>query len=146
MDAFFSEFSRFGRRMFILKDGVVSVSGRLNAKRFEESIPLDRIDHVERMSVWMPIHFLLPGVLACACGWGVYRMAKAEAVMDGPILVAFMFACIFSYHAVRGIPKVDVYRFIDRSGNVVFDLVRSRRQAAECDAFVEKLRGEEIGI
>lgn len=50
-----------------------------------------------------------------------------------------MFICTGLWAAVRGIPPVVFYEFLDLSGKSVLHVIRERKQAEECDAFVAAL-------
>jgi hypothetical protein len=136
----FIQYSRLGRVIFQLRDDFLDVACSRMGRLDERRIRLRTIDpDFQRLSRHGCLLIIVPGsvVLICAAAlWAILHqdaLPRELAVWPGEIM------CLALWAAIRGTPPFVFYLFRNHWGRPVVSIIRERRQAAECDAFVASL-------
>lgn len=138
----FIQSSRFGRVIFQIRDGFLYVSERNFRRNFAESrLDLRSLDpnYTPRI-IRLYALLIIPLVLALLCAvaiWGLFHQhfLPGEAMpffYQWPV-VGFVGSLIA---AIRGTRRVEYYEFSNQWGKPVLNIIRERKQSADCTAFI----------
>jgi hypothetical protein len=141
----FVQQSRLGNAIFQIRDGALHVSvSRFTGGFDEHRVDLRKLSpNYEPQSVRLNFALGLSGlflVLCCFALWGLYRQTviPLEAISYFTQWPVYGIALSLIL-AVKYSSRVEYFQFCDNWGKPVFIVVRERRQAAECEAFVLSL-------
>lgn len=139
--ATFIQNSRAGRAIFEISRDKIHVSSWLLGRRSELRVPIRELSskYVSgSVRIYAVLYGSLAGVLVCSAAlWLLYH---TDAVPEGPQgflahwpLIGLAASLI---NAIRFTPRVEFFTFCNQWGRPVFSIVREKKQAAECDAFI----------
>lgn len=139
--ATFIQNSRAGRAIFEISRDEVHVSSWMLGRRGELRVPVRELspNYVPgSVRIYTALYGSLAGVLVCSATlWLLYR---TDAVPEGPQgflahwpLIGLAASLV---NAIRFTPRVEFFTFCNQWGRPVFSIVREKKQAAECDAFI----------
>jgi hypothetical protein len=139
--ATFIQNSRAGRAIFEISRDEVHVSSWMLGRRSALRVCLRELspNYVPgSVRIYAILYGSLAGVLVCSAAlWLLYH---TEAVPEGPQgflahwpLIGLAASLV---NAIRFTPRVEFFTFLNQWGRPAFSIVREKRQAAECDAFI----------
>jgi hypothetical protein len=133
--------SRIGRRTFEIRDGHVEIAWKAEGKNTQIRVPMTDIDpECEELVVRRPYMFIVPLALAVLVTLATRALLVQQTVPKYFAIWTGMCIPLFLWQAFRGLPPVELRRFRNRKGEVVFDVVREKTQARDVDDFIADLR------
>jgi hypothetical protein len=137
----FIQRSRLGRRLFVLDCTRLVVSGRRAGRAFEAIFPLSDVSPShERVSGRYYVLVTFPLAIAATISILIRGLVARTVVPCGIILIpGCLLVGYFLFQAVKGISPVEIIRFRNRQGIVLFDVVKEASQAAEFEEFISEV-------
>jgi hypothetical protein len=137
----FIQNSRAGRAIFEISRGEVLVSSWISGRQSVFRIPVRELsaNYIPgAVRIYAVLYGSLAGVFVCSATlWFLYH---SSAVPEGPQgflahwpLIGLAASLI---NAIRFTPRVEFFTFCNQWGRPAFSIVREKKQAAECDAFI----------
>jgi len=143
----FIQRSIFGRTVYILEKDVLEITSTVAKKSSTVTLPLNSVSpeytvHSPRI---MGL-FLVPALLAAVVFSATHFIARLKIIPGIVIFYGVAFAAAGVVFAIKGLRPVEFFNFYDHSRRLLFSVVRSRSQNAECNDFVATLidRLEEV--
>jgi hypothetical protein len=141
--AFFISQSRLGKSFYELREHKLITSGKRGFKRFEIEFDLKDISpHLARTTMRPFVLTRIHLFIACVVALGISAFRFLPSILFA--YVAICGAIIIGkslWAAIGSLAPLEVIRFQSKSsGLMLFDIVKERAQAAECDQFVDVLR------
>lgn len=139
-DLVFIQRSRFGRSIFVLRRDTLEITSYLFGRKTKGTISLSSIDpDYELVARRFDTLIVTPLIITGAC-FGLIRLILWQDLV--PHLVALspaMLAILLIGIAVYNTRRLEYFTFRDQWKRPRFSILRERKQAEECDAFVREL-------
>lgn len=140
-EVFFHQRSRLGDKFFALEGDQLHVSGRRGFKTFQCTFDLrDVALHSERIRGRTLGLVAIPLLLASGVALGV-RLCVNQTSLPHEIIVVPGLIVIGTllWQAIRGINPLEIIQFHSKQGGVLFDIIKEKRQAEQCERFISEL-------
>jgi hypothetical protein len=139
--AVFIQRSRFGKRVYELRDSNLTISGVFAFKKFERRVNMQHISpEFIRVRRYVVRFVYVPLIFACLAGLLIRGL---RFLPGGPYFLVVVIGAIlvvtWLWQAVRGISPVEIVAFRNANNHVQFDIVKEEAQAAEFEEFIAQL-------
>jgi hypothetical protein len=140
-ELFFVQRSRIGGRLFSMGEEHIVIAGRTGFQRFQSSFALcDIAPQLERIRARYFALVAMPlGIAAAILAVARAISERNHAISEIVEIFAVCFVVPLLWKAIKGFAPLEIVRFRNRSGAVLFDIVKEKEQAAECDQFVAEI-------
>ena len=141
----FIQNSRIGRVIYQIRDGHLQISASKFGRGFNECRLALRSLNPNYTPRFVRLYALLviPFVLALLCGVVIRGLFHQTLIRQEALIYIYQwpvtFGVVFLILAIRGIRRVEFFEFRNHWGKPVLHIIRERKQAAECAAFITVL-------